>query len=140
MKVACPVCGSEIDRSTDYLEHTLMSSSESCGKCGYIAEYDTGSSYEKIGDWEDRHGWSEATPRSRRDNARPVALLIARYRAGVLSVSESGFGSALAADPTDYTTAKVYADWIEENTTGREWEAFRLREYNEPWGFQNEMR
>ncbi len=63
-------------------------------------------------------------------NSVLVARLLRRYELRLLEDSEErAFATALAANPADFTTAKVYADWLEEHDRSRE--AHYFREYDD---------
>lgn len=135
----CVVCGGDTKASSNYNDGTLMDSSEDCAACGYVHEYSCGDSAERIGWWAVLRTHNEAAGEVRKlDNARTVALIVRWYELGLIPDAQKGFAAALAADPSDFTAAKVYADWLDEygpDDQTTKWTAYRLRDYDDPVGF-----
>lgn len=52
----CPVCGSQLVQTNDYMDHTLVEAEEKCPSCTYLYRFSYGHYEEYIGTLE--LGWS----------------------------------------------------------------------------------
>lgn len=128
----CWVCdGPRVERSGD-----AHDSDERCLDCLYYSAHAYGSFTERIGKWDWHwHHTESLKEQIRRHSASHVARMIRRFELGLAESDEAGFLAGLLANPDDFTTAKVYADFLDEK--GRSRDAFYLRAYDDASGWSN---
>jgi hypothetical protein len=137
----CSICRREtVSRWSDYLDgHTMCECEEQCLTCGHEYSFAYGNSRELIGRWAAEWSYTEGRDAElARIAAREVAILIRRFELGILPPELAGFGESLALDPTDFTAAKVLADWLDDR--GKPFDdlrAERFRRYADASGFQD---
>lgn len=136
----CIICRKEaVKRFTDVLDfHTICECEDECMECGYGYRFAYGNSSEHIGRWcADWSHTEDSDAEQSRVAARDVAILVRRFELGLLPVNEGlAFAAALASDPSDFTAAGVFADWLDDRGGAFDGlRAERFRRYSDASGF-----